>query len=186
MPWPVGTLSPLPSPPEGHQPPHPRTLPLDSLEDLAGGSLVWGGRAHQSPRGPLPAGHALYLCLHHYRQGLLPTLLPRLRLWAAGGAAGAGGFPQGGWSLQKAPTGIGWALPTHLRMRAMVSFLSFPWNGRDPVSISNCRDTAQGESSDQQTQQQREPRRAACAHVPHLLGTLRRQVGRCGHTAEPR
>ena len=30
---------------------------------------------------------------------------------------------------------------THLRMRAMVSFLSFPWNGSDPVSISNCRAT---------------------------------------------
>lgn len=28
---------------------------------------------------------------------------------------------------------------THLRIRAIVSFLSFPWNGRDPVSISNCR-----------------------------------------------
>lgn len=35
--------------------------------------------------------------------------------------------------------------PTHLRMRAMVSFLSFPWNGSDPVSISNCKGTQDGE-----------------------------------------
>lgn len=31
----------------------------------------------------------------------------------------------------------------------MVSFLSLPWNGRDPVSISNCRDRA-GRRSDSQ------------------------------------
>lgn len=32
-------------------------------------------------------------------------------------------------------------LHAHLRINAMVSLRSFPWNGNDPVSISNCRAT---------------------------------------------
>lgn len=30
------------------------------------------------------------------------------------------------------------SIDSHFRMRFIVSFLSFPWNGSDPVSISNC------------------------------------------------
>lgn len=89
--------SPLPLesalPPEGHQPPHPQTLPLDSLEGWPGGGLVWGGPAHQSPWGPLTAGHSVPLS-----SPLLPRL-PRLRLWAAGSADRCWGSP-------------GWAVPT--------------------------------------------------------------------------
>lgn len=55
---------------------------------------------------------------------------------------------------------------THLRMRAMVSFLSFPWNGSDPVSISNCRATENGSKcSDQPHCPEERPRQAACARV---------------------
>lgn len=55
---------------------------------------------------------------------------------------------------------------THLRMRAMVSFLSFPWNGSDPVSISNCRATQnRSKCSDQPHCPVERPRRAACARV---------------------
>lgn len=36
-----------------------------------------------------------------------------------------------------------------MRTRAMVSFLSFPWNGKDPVSISNCGATQNGTVSAQ-------------------------------------
>lgn len=29
-------------------------------------------------------------------------------------------------------------ISSYLRMRVIVSLRSFPWNGREPVSISNC------------------------------------------------
>ena len=55
---------------------------------------------------------------------------------------------------------------THLRMRAMVSFLSFPWNGSDPVSISNCRATQNGSKcSDQPHCPVERPRRTGCARA---------------------
>lgn len=60
----------------------------------------------------------------------------------------------------------GVAAPTHLRMRAMVSFLSFPWNGSDPVSISNCKGTQDGECSDGQDTATHSPRKAM--QPPHL------------------
>lgn len=59
----------------------------------------------------------------------------------------------------------------------MVSFLSFPWNGRDPVSISNCRDSAGRASSDQQTRQQRQHGWGEGAHGPNALGVLRGRWG---------
>ena len=48
----------------------------------------------------------------------------------------------------------------------MVSFLSLPWNGSDPVSITNCRATQNGSKcSDQAHRPVDRPRRAECAPV---------------------
>ena len=47
----------------------------------------------------------------------------------------------------------------------MVSFLSFPWNGSDPVSISNCRGTQnkEGECSERLDLLAETPRWAKCS-----------------------
>lgn len=45
----------------------------------------------------------------------------------------------------------------------MVSFLSLPWNGKDPVSISNCRTTQNGTvSARAEDGAAGSPRRARC------------------------
>lgn len=63
----------------------------------------------------------------------------------------------------------------------MVSFLSFPWNGSDPVSISNCRATQnRSKCSDQPHCPVERPRRAACARVHAAIrspGPLRAGAG---------
>ena len=54
----------------------------------------------------------------------------------------------------------------------MVSFLSFPWNGSDPVSISNCRATQNGSKCSDQAHRPVDRPRSLVSYVrapAHML-----------------
>lgn len=102
------------------------------------GNVICGGRRHQDP-----SAIPLTLSTVIKTPRMLPMAIANAysRTWVPHKEAPVSEAANESW------TGLqGKASRTHLRMRAMVSFLSLPWNGSDPVSISNCRATQNGES----------------------------------------